>query len=264
MSASASSAGTYEIQMPGSRVRETGREVHGLALAEPAEVPHRPVQHRVRRPPVWIGHLLGEEDRVLVGEHAQVGVETGLVGELHGTQALPVLEVLGDGERQPRPERSEGDVRHQVPAEARNPGRARVFDAGVVGAPLPSLVGREDYAASKDPDGYAVSQLDLGEADARHVALLDEAREQVEAAVRGATAGGVEHPHGLVRVAGLGGHHDPEAGHRVRHVGGHLDRRAGHPFTPEPMSDAVKCFWKAMKSRTAGAASTQAPARIAP
>ena len=214
--------------------------------------------------PVGIGHRLGEEDRVLVGEQAQIGVETGLVGELHRPQALPVLEVLGDGERQPRPERSEGDVRHQVAAEARHPGRARVLDAGVVGAPLPSLVGRENLSASMDPDGYAVSQLDLGEADSRHVAVLDQAREQVQAAVRGATAGGVEHPHGLERVAGLGGHHDPEPGHRVGHVGGHPDRRAGHPFTPEPMSDAVKCFWKATKSRTAGAASTHAPARIAP
>jgi len=36
------------------------------------------------------------------------------------------------------------------------------------------------------------------------------------------------------------------------------------PFTPEPTSVETKCRWKAMNSPTAGAASTQAPARIAP
>ena len=220
MSASASSAGTYEIQIPGrGSVSPAGR-----CTVSPSR--NQPRSHIGRCSiaydglPVGVGHLLGEEDRVLVGEHAQVGVETGLVGELHRAQALPVLEVLGDGERQPRPERAVGDVRHQVPPEARHPGSARVLDAGVVGAPLPSFVGGEDHAASMDPDGYAVSQLDLGQADPRDVALLDEAREQVEPAVRGAAARRVEHPHGLVRVAGLRCHHDTEPGHRVGHLGG--------------------------------------------
>ncbi len=39
---------------------------------------------------------------------------------------------------------------------------------------------------------------------------------------------------------------------------------APYPLTPEPRLDAVKCFWNATNSATAGAASTTAPARIAP
>ncbi len=41
-------------------------------------------------------------------------------------------------------------------------------------------------------------------------------------------------------------------------------RRRRHPLTPDPRSEAVKCFWKATNSATAGAASTTAPARMAP
>ena len=41
-------------------------------------------------------------------------------------------------------------------------------------------------------------------------------------------------------------------------------QRHGQPFTPEPRSDEVKCRWNATNSATAGAASTTAPARIAP
>src|SRR5665647_1023026 len=73
---------------------------------------------------------------------------------------------------------------------------------------------------------------------------------------------GVEHPHGFKRVAGLGCHHDAQTGQGVRDGGVH--GQADQPFTPEPSSDEVKCFWKAMKRATAGAARTTAPARIAP
>lgn len=41
-------------------------------------------------------------------------------------------------------------------------------------------------------------------------------------------------------------------------------RAGGHPLTPDPRSEEVKCRWNATKSATAGAASTTAPARIAP
>ena len=46
----------------------------------------------------------------------------------------------------------------------------------------------------------------------------------------------------------------PETDHRCRR----------HPLTPDPRSEVVKCFWKATNSATAGAASTTAPARMAP
>ena len=175
-----------------------------------------------------------------------------------------MLEILGNGERQPRPERAERDVRHQVASETRHPGRPWVLDAGVVGAAFPSLIGGEDHAEPPDADGDAVQELDLDEADPRDVAVLDEAGQQMQSPVGSAAARRVEHPHGLERVARLGRHHDTEPGHRVGHVGGDALGHVGHPFTPEPRSDEVKYLWKATKRATAGAARTQAPARIAP
>lgn len=41
-------------------------------------------------------------------------------------------------------------------------------------------------------------------------------------------------------------------------------RRPRYPLSPEPRSEAMKCFWNTANSATAGAASTTAPARIAP
>ncbi len=75
----------------------------------------------------------------------------------------------------------------------------------------------------------------------------------------------VREPPGLVRRRrgrGAGGHHRETGGDQHgRHGGGELH---GHPFTPLLMLEAVKCRWKARNSATAGAASTTAPARIAP
>ena len=46
-------------------------------------------------------------------------------------------------------------------------------------------------------------------------------------------------------------------------VGGQVHGEA-HPLTPLLISVAVKCFWNATNRATAGAASTTAPARMAP
>ena len=154
----------------GPVVGDAGRQVHALAVAEPAQVPHRPVQHGVRRAPVRAGHRLGEEHDVLVGEQVEVGVQVGLVGEVHRPQPPPLPQVVRDRERQPRPERAVGDVGHEVQAEARHPRHARVLDAGVVRAALPARVGRQDDAPALDPDGHAVVEDHLGQADAGDVA----------------------------------------------------------------------------------------------
>ena len=207
-----SSTGTYEIQMPGRSSVIAGRQVHGLALAEPAEVPHRPVQHRVRRSPVRVRHRLREEHRVLVGEHAQVGVQVGLVGELHRTEPAPLLEVGRHGEGEPRAERAVRDVGHEVQAERRHPRRARVLDPRVVGASLPAVVRRQDDTAPFDAHRDAVLEHDLDETDAGHVAGGHQARQQVQPAVGRPTAGRVEDAELLQRVARLRRHHDARAG----------------------------------------------------
>ena len=220
------------------------------------------MQHRVGHPAVRVGHRLGEEHRVLVGEHGQVGVEVRLVGELHRAEPAPLLQVVGDGHGQPRAERAERDIRHDVHAQAGHPGDPGILDAGVVGAAFPALVGGQDDSGPPDTDRNPVLQDDLGEADPGDVAVGDDAGQQEQPPVGRAPAAGVEHPHRLERVAGLGCHDDAQPGEGVRN--GALLVQADQPFTPEPSSEEVKCFWKATKSATAGAARTTEPARIAP
>ena len=165
-----------------------------------------------------------------------------------------MLQILGDGLRRLGPERAVGDVGHQVQAERRDPRDARVLDAGVAGAALPARVGLEHDAAPLDADRHAVLEHHLGQPDARDVARRHEPRQQAQRAVRRAAGRGVEHALGLVRIA-VGRHHHPRARQHERNR---------HPLTPEPICVDTKCRWKAMNSATAGAASTQAPARIAP
>ena len=133
--------------MPGrSSVTPAGRWTP-LAVAEPAEVPHRPVQHRVGRPAVRAGHRLGEEHRVLVGEQVEVGVEVRLVARTApgraGASSRRSVETASAGRG---PERAVGDVGHHVQPERRDPGDARVLDAGVVRAALPARVRLEHHA----------------------------------------------------------------------------------------------------------------------
>ena len=220
------------------------------------------MQHCVGQATVGVEHRLGKEHRILVGKQAQVRVQIGLVGELHRAQTPPTLKVLGDRQRQPRAERAEGDVGHEVHPQTRHPGDSGVFDSGVFGAALPPCVRGQNDPTPLDSNGNPVSDDDLGEADPRDVAVRDNARQQVQPAVWRAPAAGVEYPHGLERVARFGGHDNAEAGQGVRDGG--LGGQADQPFTPEPSSDEVKCFWNATNSATAGAARTTAPARIAP
>ncbi len=233
----------------GAIVVDPCREERPLPGNQPADVPHRPVQHQV-----GAVDRLGEPDAVLVREQVEVGVEVRLVGEVQRAEAAPVHEVVADRLRRLGPERAIGDVGHQVQAERRDPGHARVLDAGVAGAALPARVGLEHDAAPLDADRHAVLEHHLRQPDARDVARRHEPRQQAERAVRGTAGRGVEHALGLVRVA-VGRHHHP----RAREL-----ERNRHPLTPDPICVDTKCRWKATNSATAGAASTHAPARIAP
>ena len=70
---------------------------------------------------------------------------------------------------------------------------------------------------------------------------------------------------GQPRRCGGGGVHSSERHeHRHRHDGRHESPEHGHPFTPLLSSAPVNLFWNTTNRATAGAASTTAPARIAP
>ena len=140
----------------GPVVGDAGREIGRLTVTEPAEVPHRPVQHRVAATTIGCDDRLGEEDRVLVGEQPEVGVELGLVAELHGPEPSPVGQVVGDGQREAWSERAVGDVGHHRETKAGDVRRPRVLDTGVVGPALPAGVGREHHALARHADGHAV------------------------------------------------------------------------------------------------------------
>ena len=178
--------------MPGRSSVETGRQVDALAGAEPAQVPHRPVQHRVAGLAVRAGDRLGEVHDVLVGEQVEVGVEVRLVGELDRPEPLPAGQVGGDGEGRLRAEGAVRDVGHHVAAEAGYPGDARVLHSGVGLAALPAGVGGEHHAAPLDAGGHAVVEDHLGEPDAGDVARGDQPRQQVQGSVGGAARGRVQ------------------------------------------------------------------------
>ena len=78
-------------------------------------------------------------------------------------------------------------------------------------------------------------------------------------------AGRVEDALGLERVARLRRHHDAEPGRGVYGTTrGGLQRARISPSRRSRCRMEVKCRWKTTNSATAGAASTTAPARIAP
>ena len=128
--------------MPGRSSVDPGRQVRALAGADPVQVPHRPVQHRVGGRAVGARHGLREEHRVLVGEQVQVGVQV----RRRSRSAPARAGARSAGRPRPasaglRPERPVRDVGHHVQAERRDPGDPRVLDAGVAGAALPARVG---------------------------------------------------------------------------------------------------------------------------
>ena len=148
--------------------------------------------------------------------------------------------------------------------EERDEGDAGVLDAGVVGAPLPALVGSEHDALAAHTDRHAALDDDLREPDPRDVAGCHQPRQQVEPAVGVAPARRVEDAELLEGVRRVRAHDHARAAQGVGDVLSD-DRLLGrHPFTPEPRSEEVKWRWNATKRATAGAASTQAPARMAP
>ena len=158
-----------------SRVTQAGRQEDLTSAEDGAEVPRRAVQHGIREPAVRAGDRLGEVHDVLVREQVQIGVQLRLVLEVHRAEAPPAAQVLGDGQGRPGPQRPEGHVTHDMDAEARDPGRARVFDPGVVVGSLPARIGGEDDAVASHPGRLAVAHQDLRDADPGHVSGGDQA-----------------------------------------------------------------------------------------
>ncbi len=247
--------GGRNVRDPDGRpgVGDPGRQVD--AAHRLAHVPHRTVQHRVGGLAVRARHRLGKEHHVLVVEQVEVGVEPGGVRELDRTEPAPVTKVGGDGQRGPRAERSERDVRHHVQPQARDPGDPRVLHAAVVVPAFPALVRAQHHAFAAHPDRHAVLDDDLREPDAGDVAGGHDPGQQPQPAVPVAAGRRVEHPFGLELQRRVLAHDHPDPLETVGHR---------HPLTPDPRSLETKWRWNAMNSATAGAASTAAPARIAP
>lgn len=78
------------------------RAVTRLSRLHPGQVPHGAVHHGEGGTLVGARDNLREEYRVLVGVQVEIGVEVGLVGKPGRPQALPVLQVSGDSEPDPR------------------------------------------------------------------------------------------------------------------------------------------------------------------
>ena len=243
--------GRRRSRSPAGRRRRPPAGTSPSPATQPAEVPHRPVQHRVRGP-VRAGHRLREPDAVLVREQVEVGVEVRLVGEVQRAEPAPGQQVRRDRLRRLRAERPVGDVGHQVQAERRDPGDPRVLDAGVAGAALPARVGREHDAAPLDTRPARRRGSTTSASPTRETLPgRDQPREQVQRARPGVRPdAGLSTPSASNGSSGSRRHHDAEPRQRER------ERRDRHPLTPEPICVETKCRWKATNSATAGAAST--------
>ena len=125
----------------------------------------------------------------------------------------------------------------------------------MVVAAFPALVGAQHHALPPYPDRHAVLDDDLREPDAGDVAGGDQPGQQPQPAVPVVAGRRVEHPVGLELQRRVLAHDHTDPFEPVRHR---------HPLTPDPRSLETKWRWNAMNSATAGAASTAAPARIAP
>ena len=181
-------------------------------------VPHRAVQHGVARHAAGAGDRLGEDHRILVRVLVEVDVEPGQVAEQHGPETLPGDEVAGHRKRDPRAERAERDVGHEVHAEPFDERHPGVFDPAVVGAALPAFVGCQDDTTAADADGDALVDDDLGQPDPGHVAGGDQPGQQVQATVRSVPCRRVEHAFGFPRLSGVGRHDHADAGQPIRDV----------------------------------------------
>src|SRR5580693_9492572 len=128
---------------------------------------------------------------------------------------------------------------------------------------LPARIGGEDDTVPAHSVWPAGPYQDLRDADPGHVSGGHQARQQPQPAVRAAPAGRVEHTPRLELGPRLGGHEHAQAGQPVGHI--RRDRvRHDQPLTPEPILTVTKCRWNSTNNTTAGRASTNDPAMIAP
>ena len=163
----------------GPRIVQPDGQRLGLARDEQGEVPHRPVEERVRRLAGGVGDRLGEQQGVLVRVQAEIGPEPGLVAEGRRPEPLPALEVRRCRDADPRAQRPVGGVRHDPAPEPRDVGDPRVLDPAAARVELPRLLRLEGHPEALDADGRAVAvEHDERPTDARVVALGDEPREE--------------------------------------------------------------------------------------
>ena len=201
------------------------------AAREPAEVPHRPVQHRVGRLAVRAGHRLREPDAVLVREQVEVGVQLGLVGEVQRPEPAPVHEVVRHGQRRPRVRAARRRRRSSraAPSDGTQVTRGSSTPAWPCRAPSPRRARARRRAARRRPARRRRSPPRRARrarrCPRRPAAAAGAARPSRRAAGRG-----VQHALGLVVDRPASGDiTTPGAGERVGN-GGHR-----HPLTPEPM-----------------------------
>ena len=130
--------------MPGRGTSRPTGSTSPSALADPAQVPHRPVQHRPAPFPVRPWHRFREEHGIFVGEQVEVELQVWLVPEEHRTEPSPRAQVLRASQRQPRTHGAEGHIGHDVDTEVGEPCDTGILHSAVIDPALPRLVRLED------------------------------------------------------------------------------------------------------------------------
>ncbi len=203
---------------PRAGVGRDGRRPVALARFDLPEVPHRPVQDGHAGLAARARHRLGEEDRILVVEEIQVGVELVVVAEQGRAEPAPLPKIIRDGDRGPRSERAVGHVGHHVHPEHRDERDPRILGAGVALPALPGPIRRQHDALPLHADRDPVLDDQLGQADPGHVAGRDQSRQQIRRPVGCPAGAGIEDALDLLRVARLGTHDHADPGEPVAEV----------------------------------------------
>ena len=103
--------------------------------------------------------------------------------EVDRPEPAPGAQVVRDGDRGARAERSESHVGHDVELQVRHPDHARVLDAAVPAAALPRASGDRTTPSRRTACRDAVTQEHLGEPDPGDVVRGDDPGQQPEPAV---------------------------------------------------------------------------------
>ena len=171
----------------------------------------RPVQDRQCRLSRWIRNGDREDAGILV-VHA---IELDAVIRLESCQpqSLPVEQILRNGQGDSWASSRKRRVSHHVVSKRFDKGDTWILAAAApVRSPLVIRFRLERNAQPLDTGRVAgVVECYAGDADARIVALCDEAREQVKLAIRAANSSGIQDTFNLLRIARFRLHHQPQA-----------------------------------------------------